>query len=90
MAAMSLYEHWLADCATRHQAAVRAARALPPASLTGRSPGEAELSRLSVSLFERMHTLPDLVAEHGAMMIFTPPAEAIPPEEVRKLLHLPP
>lgn len=91
MAAMSLFQHWVADVSMRHQAAIRAARGLPPVtSQTGRTPGEGEVSRLSVALFQRLHTLADVVAKHGPEKVFGVPAEPIPPHEVRRLLELPP
>ncbi len=71
---MSLFQHWLADCAIRHNAAVKAALAVDPESLRdGGSKGEAEVSKLSVELIQKMHRLPDLVREFGADEVFGNP-----------------
>lgn len=63
--AMSRFDHFVVKLALMHNAAVKAALALDPASLKeGRSPAEAEVSRLSVLLFEKLHTIPALARQH--------------------------
>lgn len=78
---MSLFEHWVADCAIRHNAAVKAALALDPASLqAGRSKGEGEVSRMSVDLIVKLHALADLVRVYGVDDVFGAPAAPLTEE----------
>lgn len=82
-APMSVFRHFVAQCAIAHQAAMRSARALDPAE--ARTDATREVARLSIALFERMHRLETLVAEMGAPAVFgTPPAE-LGMDEVRRL-----
>jgi hypothetical protein len=71
---MSLFGHWLVHCAVRHNAAVKAALALDPKTIgNGRTPGEAEVSRHSVKLFEDLHLIESVVRELGVEAVFGVP-----------------
>ena len=80
---MTLFHHWVVDCSVRHQEAIRAARGLGAPGLTGRTPAEAEVSRLTIALIEKLHSLETLVREFGADEVFGPRSSPVSPEEKR-------
>lgn len=71
---MTLFQHVVADLAITQNAAVKAALAIDPTTLKGNDPGrtpaEAEVSRLCVELIRKVHAIADLVEEHGTLMVF--------------------
>ncbi len=79
---LSLFDHWLIECAIRHNAAVKAALLVDPATLQdGRSKGEGEVSRLSIELIQKLHRLPDLIRNYGADEVFGNPARPLTEEQ---------
>ncbi len=82
--AMSLYDHVVADWAITQNAAIKAALAVDPRSVggqAGRTPAEAEVSRLAVDLIRKMHELPGLVERLGAAQVFGHRTLPLTPEE---------
>jgi hypothetical protein len=70
---LSLFEHYVAQCAIAHQRAVTAAKA-------GR-----ETSDATVALIERMHHLAEIVKTRGADEVFKHPARPFDRHEIRRL-----
>ena len=83
--AMTLFQHWVADCTIKHQAAVRAAHAAGCDTPARRMP--AEVSQLTVELIDRLHSLADLVALHGQAEVFGPRDRPMTSHERRRLLR---
>lgn len=81
--AMSLFEHWVVDCALKHNAAVKAALAIDPASANGKSAAEREVSRLTILLIQKLHALPELVQQLGPSAVFGPQKYPLSPDERR-------
>lgn len=82
--AMRLYDHIVADWAITQNAAIKAALAIDPqavGNVAGRTPAEAEVSRLAVELIRKMHALSALVDELGAFAVFGPRAVPLTPAE---------
>lgn len=82
---MTLFEHYAARCAIDHQMAIRAARDLAPGE--SRTPAAANLSRLSIVLFERINRLAVIVAERGADAVFQRPNQEFSEAELAELFH---
>jgi hypothetical protein len=78
--AMTLYAHWLVDCAVKVNAAVKASRGLDAGATRGTA-AEAEVSRLCIAVYEKLNTLPDLVREYGADEVFGPRAAPLTAEQ---------
>ncbi len=82
--AMTLYQHIVADWAITQNAAIKAALAVDPKTVggqPGRTPAEAEVSRLAVELIRKMHELPGLVERLGTHEVFGPRTIPLSPEE---------
>jgi hypothetical protein len=69
---MSRFEHWMVAGAVMHNAAVKAAQA-------GQSP--TEVSRLSIALYEFLHTIQPMVRKHGIAGAFDTPENPLDPSE---------
>ena len=82
---MSRFEHWVAEAAIRHQAAVRAAKMLEPSGATGRSPAEADISRLTIAFIQHLHKLPELVLKFGAPKVFEAPDAPLTDAELAEI-----
>lgn len=79
-----MYQHVVADWAITQNAAIKAALAIDPQSIggqSGRTPAEAEVSRLAVELIRKMHELSGLVDRLGAFQVFGPRSTPLSPEE---------
>jgi hypothetical protein len=72
---MSVFDHYVADCAIAHMKAIRATREGTP----------AEASALNVALFRRMHRLSEIAAELGAAAVFAVPKREMDREQIRRL-----
>lgn len=81
--AMTLYAHWLVVCSVKHNAAVKAALAIDPGTLSGsgRSAAEFELTGLNVAFYEQLHSLSTIAGEVGPGEIFRPRSLPLTPEE---------
>ncbi len=84
---MSRFAHWIVDCSVKHNAAILAAKALDPANTTpGRvTPAETEISRLSIAMYEKLHTLENIVRKYGIEGTFGAPPRPLSPEERKEL-----
>lgn len=83
---MSLFDHFVVDISIRHKKALKVASSLPPSALTGRTAGEAELSKLSIDMIQQLHHLSAMVAKLGAEAVFRQPSAPIEPEKVAEIL----
>jgi hypothetical protein len=73
--AMSVFDHYVADCAMAHMKAIRAAREGTP----------AEASALNVALFRRMHRLAEIAKELGPDAVFATPTRELERQHIRRL-----
>lgn len=86
--AMSRFAHWIVDAALKHNAALNAAKAIDPRSDgNAQRVAEAEVSRLSCALFEKLHTLEKLVREYGVEEFFGPRPEPLTEEQKLPVLR---
>jgi hypothetical protein len=85
---MTMFGHFVVECALRHNAAIRAAMAIDPATIgSGRTKAEAEVSRLSCRFFDKLHDVEKLVRIYGVDEVFGPRTAPLTEEQKLPILR---